>query len=203
MIDAMEILRLVAAIPLQTEALMHAADLGLHVDHIRAARTIVAEAAERKEVMQIAESRSATETSAVDDTAPDVAGLVEIMHHLHTQSRLSQSHFSRAADALTVQAAEIAHLRIERDAALNGITPKQAAALAAKEAECAELRHGWPERLGRQAARIVELEAALRDLLPPELDWKEKGNGRLLIEIRKDDLRNARAALSGKEPQKP
>lgn len=42
------------------------------------------------------------------------------------------------------------------------------------------------------------MAAALTDLLPPKLPWKENGEGRILIDVRKSDLRSARRLLPEK-----
>lgn len=41
-----------------------------------------------------------------------------------------------------------------------------------------------------------KLRAALTELLPDYLDWKEKGSGRITVEVDKSSLRKARLALS-------
>lgn len=43
-------------------------------------------------------------------------------------------------------------------------------------------------------------ERALRNLLPPHLEWKERGEGTITIEVQKADLRAARAAITPPEP---
>lgn len=54
----------------------------------------------------------------------------------------------------------------------------------------------WGCIRGDDLAEIAELRKALSDLLPDYLEWKEQGVGRILIEVRRTDLRAARALLA-------
>jgi hypothetical protein len=60
--------------------------------------------------------------------------------------------------------------------------------------------HEISEEQARANARLMaaapELLAALQGMVPPVLEWKEQGDGTLLLSIHKNELRAARAAIA-------
>lgn len=59
------------------------------------------------------------------------------------------------------------------------------------------------EAPSRPAVSVEDVAEAIRDVLPPELEWKERGAGKVLVYLDKTALRHVRAVLALLEPQPP